>query len=232
MRINAADTLAGYPILTIRKLLRRLQDEHYLTDSVEEILKINKQEASLLLQELERKSLIEQVTNLEGELCWTNTENGNQLALATAAQPIKRETATQRIKDLLDRVKQANENPDYLYTIKKIDLFGSYLSNQDRINDVDISIKLDPKINDPQQLPQKLLDRAHKAAEKGKQFNSFMERLMWPENEIILFLKSGSRVLSLHDMDDEILELADKETIYDIDNASPENQYSALEKLI
>ncbi|MDZ7808369.1 MAG: hypothetical protein U5K71_14850 [Gracilimonas sp.] len=40
--------------------------------------------------------------------------------------------------------------------------------------------------------------------------------LAWAEKEIVLFLKSGSRTLSLHNIDDEILEHATKEIIFEL----------------
>ena len=217
VRINSSDTIYGYPILKIRKLLKRVQDLQFSTNSVRRILEINDQDALLLLQELERNTLVEYKTNLEGKPRWSNTENGNQLALSTAAQPIKRETATQRIKDLLDRIVVANENAEYLFRVNRVVLFGSYLSNRDRINDVDVAIELKPKTNDPQSLIDQTLNKAIEAADNGRQFSSFMHRLLWPQNEIILFLKSRSRALSLHDMDDDILAQTTTKTIFDIE---------------
>lgn len=217
MRVNPTDTMCGYPVLKIRELLRRVQDMTYSAEILKTVLGINGQNARILLQELEEKALIEQGTDLTGEKCWFNTEKGNQLALATAAQPIKRETATQRIKDLLVRVRQVNQKSEYLYKVKEVVLFGSYLSNSEKINDVDIAIELLPKTNDPHLLIELTLNRAKKAAMNGRVFSNFSQRLMWPQNEIILFLKSGSRVLSLHDMDNNILDVAKTESIFDID---------------
>lgn len=227
MRIDSSEMFCGYPILRIRDLLKRLQDRQYSVGNIQKILNINAQDAKRLLQDLECKVLIEQVGGSDNQLYWLNTESGNQLALATAAKPVKRETATQKVKDLLDRVKQANQNTKYLYRVKKVALFGSYLLNQDKVNDVDVAIELEPKMINPKLRTKQILNRAQEAAENGRKFSSFMDRLMWPENEIILFLKSGSRTLSLHDMDDVISINADTKMIYDI-NQNPRVSYMGL----
>ncbi|MDZ7808370.1 MAG: hypothetical protein U5K71_14855 [Gracilimonas sp.] len=61
------------------------------------------------MNNLEKDKLIEKEGSSGGKQFWTTTVKGNQLALASAAQPIKRETATQKINEFLERVEQANE---------------------------------------------------------------------------------------------------------------------------
>ncbi len=49
------------------------------------------------------------------------------------------------------------------------------------------------------------LNRSNLAEKKGKKFSSFIDRLEWPEHEVRLFLKSRSHTLSIHSINDKIL---------------------------
>ncbi len=60
-------------------------------------------------------------------------------------------------------------------------------------------------------------ERTLAAHKKGKVGPTIFDRLFYPEREVRMFLKSRSRALSLHGMDDQILELKDvnKKVLYE-----------------
>jgi hypothetical protein len=58
---------------------------------------------------------------------------------------IYRATADRLIQDLLKRVDRVNANPDYLCTVSKLWVFGSYLTTRDKIGDIDLVVEFDRK---------------------------------------------------------------------------------------
>jgi predicted nucleotidyltransferase len=110
----------------------------------------------------------------------------------------------------MDRVRQVNSDSSYLVKVQKVLVFGSYLTDAIRINDIDVAVELTWKENHPMVLneedkAQLALNLSIMAEDKGKKFSSFLDRLEWPEHEVRLFLKSRSRTLSIHSIHDEIL---------------------------
>ena len=83
--------------------------------------------------------------NRESSLYWEVTNKGRTLALASAAQPILRKTAERKISELLERVKIINTSPRYLFEVTKVIVFGSYLTEKQKINDIDIAVTLERK---------------------------------------------------------------------------------------
>ena len=74
---------------------------------------------------------------------------GSTLAQASAAQPLQRGTAQRKLAAFLARVRRVNEDDYYLYRVKKVLVFGSYLSAAARINDIDVAIELVHRWQDP-----------------------------------------------------------------------------------
>jgi hypothetical protein len=75
-------------------------------------------------------------------------------------------------------------------------LFGSYIQDVETVNDIDIAIQLAPKIKNRKRR-EKLY--AQRRQESKRNFGTQTAYLGWPMQEVWLFLKSRSHVLSLHD---------------------------------
>jgi predicted nucleotidyltransferase len=99
---------------------------------------------------------------------------------------------------LIDSAKQVTQKRAYLYKVTKIGIFGSYLSNQELINDIDIAIVLEPKEKNFEKHEALIWEKVAKAKKRGRKFANFAEELFWPQIEILNYLKSRSRALSLH----------------------------------
>jgi len=69
----------------------------------------------------------------------------------------------------------------------------------------------------------RLLKRIDEALYTGRAFSNFAEQLFWPQTEVKQFLKSRSRSISLHSMEDGVLEQCESKVIFeekgDEDNA-------------
>jgi predicted nucleotidyltransferase len=210
MRIDAKDKIAAVEILKVRDFLRRVNNTDEWEDNfVVHRLKISPKKANRLINELNRKGYIEPIRIYEQKQFYRKTLKGSTLGLASAAKPVTRNTANRIFSEFMDRVKQVNSDPSYLVKVKKVLVFGSYLTDAVRINDIDVAVELTWKENHPMVLnedkAQLALDLSIMAEDKGKKFSSFIDRLEWPEHEVRLFLKSRSRTLSIHSIHDEIL---------------------------
>ena len=118
-------------------------------------------------------------------------------------QIIKRSTANKIIEDFLNRVENINNNSKYLYKVKEVRLFGSYLDNKERIGDIDIAVNITPKYSKNKQI--KLEDIKIKEANRSdKNFKSSLDLLFWPYMEVCMYLKSRKRSISLHRIEEVV----------------------------
>ena len=62
---------------------------------------------------------------------------GNALANASAARSISRAEASRQLAEFLERVARVNADDSWLHCVGKVVVFGSYLSNQEQIGDLD-----------------------------------------------------------------------------------------------
>lgn len=215
MHVNPTDTIAGVNILTIRKFLRRSgRVENWGMEFISSLLKMNAEQAMNLLIDLENKGYIEKDELYYGEQYWHNAVSGNTLGGASAAKPYKRRTAENVLNKFMDRVQRVNSDSYYLYKVTKVVLFGSYLTNAPEVNDVDIAIEVKPKTKGGELLGQQLQHRREELEKNGKRFSNVAEWAGAAEIEVWSFLKSHSRVLSLHIANDELLNLIGGRVIF------------------
>ena len=81
----------------------------------------------------------------------------------------------------------------------KVVIFGSCLTDKERVGDIDLAIRLVRRPEFTERWPEALLlTRADAAANRGRRFRGFLERLAWPETEVKRYLRGGARALSLH----------------------------------
>jgi predicted nucleotidyltransferase len=219
MRIDPKEKIAEVPILKVRKLLRYVDNEmEWGKNLVVSLLEISPKKLNTLLQELERRGYIEPGRVLNRQQLWRKTLKGSTLGLASAAKPATRKTADRVFSEFMDRVKRVNTDPYFLFKVKKVVLFGSYLTNTPRVNDVDVAVELTWKEDHREVLEkdkaQLALDRAHQAEKKGRTFGTIIDRLSWPEDEVKLYLKSRSRTLSIHSIRDQILDQVQHKVVF------------------
>jgi hypothetical protein len=215
MNIDPTSQIADTPALKIRGMLRKWFGAARNERFVAQELSLTNQEAIAVIEELCRLGYIELETNYPHGPWWRTTVKGNALALASAARPLRRANAERTLSEFLVRVRAVNANPYYLYAVCKVLLFGSMLTDAERVNDVDVAVDLIHKIRDRDKRMQADQERARMAEDGGRRFGNFVERLFWPKYEVILFLKSRSRTLSIHEADDAVLESASCRIIFE-----------------
>lgn len=100
------------------------------------------------------------------------------------------------LSEFIKRVQLVNSNRNYLYSVRRFAVFGSFLQDGDRLGDVDVAVDLNSRV---------VFDREHKwvelfqqrARDSGRSFSSFEEELFWPRREVLLALKSRKRSISI-----------------------------------
>jgi len=128
-----------------------------------------------------------------GALEWETTVRGGALSMASFLRPISRAKADRLVDELLARVRHYNAEPDSPLLIFEIGIFGSYL---DPAVDVDVTAVLGPRpwIN-------RAGERYRYAQRAKRQFSSYTDLVLWPEQEARLLLKSRSPYLNIHQED-------------------------------
>jgi hypothetical protein len=84
------------------------------------------------------------------------------------------------------------------YRVESAVLFGSMLSEVDRLGDVDIAIELLPKLAEEAEFRKWCDRRRYAAREQGKSFSASFDWTFWPRDEIFEALRARSHTLSLH----------------------------------
>src|SRR5579864_4586680 len=132
MRITAKEKIAGYPALQIRQLMRQTVGRSITSRYVGDILRCSDSTAARVLSQLRKAGFVESARGY-----WEPTTMGSALAMATAALPLRRETAKRLVEGAVDRVRLINANDRWAYRIRVLVVFGSYVRGVERPNDVD-----------------------------------------------------------------------------------------------
>ena len=194
MRIDKNSKLAGFPILKIRDLLRKCH-ECVDQEGVMHILKIDKNGAKKIITALEQKGFIElgaEETERASDSTWEITKNGRRFAAASALKPIPREKAETLVSDLLKRVEEVHENDEFMYDVELLEAFGSFITDSPDLGDIDLALTLRRK--------EKFQGNwgelsSRQAAESGKCFSDFVEKLYYSETKVRRYLKKRSPYL-------------------------------------
>jgi len=88
-----------------------------------------------------------------------------------------------KLREFMERVREVNVNPHYLYKVKEVVLFGSYLTLRERINDIDVAVEVGPKYGAAEQ-EERNGRRRREAIDQGKHFSHFIDEMFWPEIEV------------------------------------------------
>jgi predicted nucleotidyltransferase len=200
VRIDPKAAVGGFPALTIRKLVRRLNDlPNWNTETVQTILRKERAEAEAIVRALVEAGLAVPKSSRGMNGCAT-TQLARSFGSATAAKPITRQTADHALSQLLERVNQVNSNEYFLAKVTKVVVLGSYLrTDVDRLSDLDIAVELQPKEANWDRLRELTLKRVEQLQMAGHGFRNWLEMEYWWHREVFRFLKNRSRAISLID---------------------------------
>jgi predicted nucleotidyltransferase len=200
VRIDSNGVVGGYPALTIRKLVRRLNNLLYWNaGTVQSILRTERTDAEGIVTALVEAGLAVAQTGQGIDGC-TTTPLAQSFGSATAAKPITRQTADRVLCQLLERVNQVNRDACFLAKVTKVVVLGSYLRAEvNRLSDLDIAVELQPKEVDWDRLRELTQQRVEQLRMAGRRFSNWLEIEYWWHLEAFRFLKGRSRAISLID---------------------------------
>lgn len=195
IQIDANNSIAGLPILEVRDLLRRFP-EGFRTSSLQRA-GYSRYRAKQLVSALIVMGYLEVSSDNQRKL----TPACKAFARGSAAKRVKRDTADAALHELMVRVEQANRNDEFLMKVTAVVVFGSYLSCNARLGDLDVAVELEPK-NDPKDLAMFHRMYAEHFEKSGRAYRYVGYEFDWAQHEVLLFLKNHKRTLSLHSMHD------------------------------
>ena len=79
-------------------------------------------------------------------------------------------------------------------------VFGSYLSDRERLGDLDLAFHPMMKITDPTEFGKQFRAQKREAETAGHRFRSHEAFSDWAQKQWLLALKNGSRAMSLHEL--------------------------------
>ena len=205
MRIEPDEEIGGFSAVQVRRLMRRAVGRSMTVRYVRQLLDCSGSDASRVLRHLQERGFVESIgSHLEPSL------KGSAFANATAARPLRRETAARLIADLIERARVLNADVEWAYRIRTVVVFGSYARGAERPNDVDIACELCPRWTGTEQL----VREQHRREIRGQTFRNLTEWTAWPRLEVFRFLKTRARGLSIHELEDWILHTTDHTVLF------------------
>lgn len=76
--------------------------------------------------------------------------------------------------------------------------FGSYISDKERLGDIDIIVEIEPKYSVRNEQMKVEREKINLAKQEGEKFKTIVEELLWPQEEVWRFLKNRIKSFSLH----------------------------------
>jgi hypothetical protein len=174
-------------------------------------LNLSAKDVKQALAALESVGYVERVGRAKDT--WRNTESGNTVAGVSAAKPIKRETAADKLNEFVERAHKVNDDPHYLFRVARAVVYGPYLTPSAKLKNIDIAVELQPREKNKLKHEQRMKERADEAKASGKRFASYAKRREWGRQEVLDFLKARSRAISVRELTDWIAAQPHKELL-------------------
>jgi predicted nucleotidyltransferase len=110
---------------------------------------------------------------------------------------LKRQTADHFVELIRERAEEVNRGP-YAYRVKRIEVFGSYLTDKQDLGDLDVLVTLRPRYAEQSQFEALAEDRRRAAEQAGRAFPLHLNRIYWPTEEVHRALRRRNRTISIH----------------------------------
>jgi len=206
MYLDKATRIADWSAIQLRDALRGFHGWPFTLEQFAAALKASEAQTAQLAQELVSLGYLTQVDSQETEdRHWQCTDEGFRLADARTTKPYRRAVAEQHLEAFLERAREINTSDQYLYWVKRVVLFGSMLTDQPLVGDVDLAVLLAPRADDTETQQANEEDFIERAKARGISFSTFIEQLAYPQTVVWKHLKARSRILSLHPYNEFIL---------------------------
>jgi len=195
IQINRGQSIAGMDAKALRDFLRKFYTG-FDKDSMIRDLKLTARRAARVIHALLQEQYIEfdQTSTVRAMIIGQIFIKGTQLMRASAAKRITRGSARLALRAFMERVHEVNRDPRYLCKVTKVVVFGSYLTDSDRLGDVDLAVEMDYRVPRDKNLWKVVQEYAR---DSGRQFSTFLAEQAWPMREVKLALKARKRTLRI-----------------------------------
>jgi len=193
------ERICGLDSLEARRILKRFGDEALSLEQATRQCEIDVSTAPGLLAHFVAEGYLN-ITKGTTET-WTITSKAKRLFDKSTTRLLKRTKAQEKLQALLARVKQLNENAYYLYTVTRLGVFGSYLTDKNLLGDLDVCLSLAPREKNKAQHMKLHQDRINRAFAEGHRLSSLSDEIWFPIGECYQFLKDRSPKLNLADFE-------------------------------
>jgi hypothetical protein len=198
MQVSKTDVVCGVPAPTARMLMRAYYDQRTV-EAACGVLGLGPGDAMEKLRAFEAEGYVERAGPADDGGWWIVTIKGSALAQARFGKPITRATAQRLLTGVVGRARNYNSDPRYLLTVRRIQVFGSYLvPGASRLGDLDLTVSIVRREADGERYVQRVYDYAR---DSGRHFAALQELLFWPERELLMMLKNRSTAISITDED-------------------------------
>lgn len=210
MEIKRTDKIGCLRILDVRNYMRKLSSK-LSSRGLQNYFNLSDIETEGVIRMLIDRDFITRV----GDNQYIITQNGNSFRIANCVSPMSQTKADLIFMKFMERVSEINTDDKYLYRVSRVLLFGSYLDKKkNSYNDIDLAIELTRKISNKEEFEQLRQTQVDKAIEEGHDFRSFVEELCYCEKIVWLKLKDRCKYISLHSMNDGVLEKTKIKQVY------------------
>lgn len=220
MRVRSTDIVAGVPAKEARAIVREIREHDTQGLPVEYLeTRVGREVLTRFVDE----GFLEPTTphHADRPACLMTTIRGNALAGASFGPPTPRAKAQRELEAFLDRVREVNANPDLMYWIVHVDLFGSFLDPTiDPVGDIDLAVEFRGRW-DPNDHARFRLWSRERVEATGPASLDAMQQTYWPKREVDLRLKNRRPVLSICESDQPQRIGARWERIYEFEPVTP-----------
>jgi|ERR1700722_2461440 predicted nucleotidyltransferase len=196
MKVSKSDTLAGFPLIKIRDLLRPYREGAITAEDVGRALGLSGTEAEAVIQAMVDAGFIEPESEQRRDgtsSAFSTTAFGSRLCVARFVKRITRNKADALVKQMLERVTEINGRNELVFLVKRVRAFGSYAGDAPEVGDIDLAVEWEQRDPD-RDIIEQLLARADAS---GKSLNTYMARLGYGEAEVERLLKGRSPYISI-----------------------------------
>ncbi|MFI8528303.1 hypothetical protein ACIGB8_27850 [Promicromonospora sukumoe] len=137
MRLDLTETFAGVSARRVRDVLRRAGNRWVTPYWLAQATGTSNDQADDLVDTLVSRGLIRRD---EDEDVVKLTEQGIAFSQASLTT-VTRKTADRVLQEFLDRALALNADQDALHQVPEVVIFGSYLTNAERLGDLDLAIQ-------------------------------------------------------------------------------------------
>jgi predicted nucleotidyltransferase len=134
---------------------------------------------------------------IPGYFCLTS----KGLALSSATlRAISRATAAKHLSELLRRVPEICGDPLHAYTVNAVMVFGSFLSEKQKLGDIDVAVHLEVKRSTEDEYRRRLDGLLARAWLEGRTPSNVVDASCWPRLDVFRDLRRSLRQLRLHEL--------------------------------